>query len=88
MVLTALYPLRLLPSALIKASMSTASRPTNQLIIATIAVSLLGFFLVPALGRGLRLWLHSKQWQTNFFGATGLSIALFVDWTIATLTSS
>ena len=82
-VLTALYPLTLLLPPLLGMIAPGITRPTSALITAFVAVSALGFVLVPLLSYGLRIWLRSRRLQTNLIGATALGIVIAVVWQIA-----
>ena len=82
-VLTALYPLTLLLPPVLGMVVPSLTRPTSTLITAIVAVSALGFVLVPLLSHGLRTWLRSRRFRTNLIGAIFLAIVIAVVWQFA-----
>ncbi len=84
-VLTALYPLTLLVPPLLLRVNPSMSRPTTTLLTAIIAVSALGFVIVPLLSRGLTAWLHSRRLKRNLLSAIGMAVVIATIWKIACL---
>ena len=82
-VLTSLYPLTLMLPPLLSKVGPDMNRPTSTLITAFLAVSALGFFLVPLLSRGLAAWLRSNRLGSDLIIATGMALTIAIMWQIA-----
>lgn len=79
-VIVALYPLSLIIGALVSVVIPNAHPATTRLIVAIIAVSLMGFFIVPMLCTALQSWIRSTTFWTQSLGAVGLLAILFFLW--------
>lgn len=82
-VLATLYPLTLVLVPIIPRWIPGASKPTVQLVTATIAVSAMGFWLVPLMGRLLRRWLRAKGVVAHSIGGICLAAFLYAVWHLA-----
>ena len=79
-VLVILYPLTLILPDFLRQIMPHASKPTTQLMTATVAVSLLGFWLVPLVSGWMTAWLNAKSFLTQAIGGVCLAGVLYGIW--------
>ena len=84
-VLVVLYPLTLILPDLVRQILPHSSKPTVQLITATAAVSLLGFWLVPLVSRWMTAWLYANRFVPQAIGGTCLAMFLYGIWQLAYL---
>ena len=82
-VLATLYPLTLVLVHVIPRWIPGASKPTVQLVTAIIAVSAMGFCLVPLTGRLLKSWLRAKGVVAHIIGGICLAVFLYAVWHLA-----
>ncbi len=81
-VLLALYPLVLLLGEYVPRCIPRAHPLTVKLAVATLAVAIMGFFLVPQLARLLRPWMEATRFWPQVLGAAALIGALTAFWAI------
>jgi antibiotic biosynthesis monooxygenase (ABM) superfamily enzyme len=79
-VLVALYPIILILGILVPGLIPTAHPLTTRLLVAAVAVALMGFLVVPGLARLLSPWIHSRRFWPQVGGAAGLIGVLLVIW--------
>jgi antibiotic biosynthesis monooxygenase (ABM) superfamily enzyme len=84
-VLVVLYPLTLILPDLVRQILPHSSKPTVQLITASVAVSLLGFWLVPLVSGWMTTWLYTKRFVPQAIGGTCLATFLYGIWQLAYL---
>ena len=82
-VLVVLYPLTLTLVKYMPQWLPNADRPTLQLLVAAIAVSAMGFLLIPVMGRIFNPWLNTRHLGAHIFGASLLGGMLYLTWHIA-----
>jgi antibiotic biosynthesis monooxygenase (ABM) superfamily enzyme len=82
-VLATLYPLTLGLVHIIPRWIPGASKPTVQLVTATIAVMAMGFWLVPLMGKLLNRWLRAEGVAAHIIGCLCLVAFLYAVWHLA-----
>jgi antibiotic biosynthesis monooxygenase (ABM) superfamily enzyme len=82
-VLAILYPITLILVPVLHSWLPNASRATIQFFTALIAVSALGFWLVPWASKVLAKWLHAKDGRSHITGTIILCGLLYIAWQIA-----